>query len=117
MTDKDTLVRVVAQYDARIREGKKLITESNVELSRLKKLKKDAQIKLEALENKEKLRPRVSDHAVIRYLERKAGFTFDDVREKILTPDVIASIESGAITHSFDGMELKIRDKCVTTII
>lgn len=35
---------------------------------------------------------RVSDHAVVRYLQRKLGLNLDQVRAEILTPDLVEKI-------------------------
>lgn len=61
--------------------------------------------------------PRASDHAVIRYLERKHGFCFEDVRQQLLTDTVISAMEFGATSVKVDGMTLRLRDKCVVTVV
>ena len=61
--------------------------------------------------------PRVSDHAVIRYLERKHGFDFEGVRNGLLTDTVRAALEAGLEGVKIDGGTLKLRDKTVTTFI
>lgn len=61
--------------------------------------------------------PRVSDHAVIRYLERKHGFSFEEVRDGLLTQTVKQAMEVGASAVKVDGMTLKIRGNCVTTVV
>ena len=61
--------------------------------------------------------PRVSDHAVIRYLERHHGFCFEAVRSALLTPAVIAAIDAGAESVRRGGGVLKIKGRCVTTFV
>jgi uncharacterized protein YlxW (UPF0749 family) len=61
--------------------------------------------------------PRVSDHAVIRYLERKYGFSFDRVRAEILTPDRASAINAGATGISHEGVRFLVRDKTITTVV
>lgn len=61
--------------------------------------------------------PRVSDHAVLRFLERKHGFDFETVRKSLLTPAVIQAMSVGAEGVRIEGGTLKISDKCVTTFI
>jgi hypothetical protein len=61
--------------------------------------------------------PKVSDHAVIRYLERKMNFDFEDIRAKLLTPTVVSAMEIGVEGIKIDGGTLKIRDKTVVTFI
>jgi hypothetical protein len=59
----------------------------------------------------------VSDHALIRYLERKYGFNFEDYRAEILTPERVAMIKAGVKTISVDGVKLKIENNVVVTVI
>lgn len=61
--------------------------------------------------------PRVSDHAVIRYLERKYGFSFERVRAEILTPDRVSAINAGATGISHEGVRFLVRDKTITTVV
>lgn len=59
--------------------------------------------------------PSVSDHAVIRYLERKHGFSFDDVRSQMLTPTVVAAMRSGVPSiKALDGTLIVKGMKVVT---
>ena len=64
-----------------------------------------------------KEKPRVSDHAVIRYLEREYGFTFEDIREKLLTPFVLAAMDAGAEAVQLNGGTLKIKGRTVVTYV
>lgn len=59
--------------------------------------------------------PRVSDHAVIRYLERKYGFSFDDIREEIMTPTTIAAINAGANAVKVNSSKFVVKDKTIVT--
>ena len=59
--------------------------------------------------------PRVSDHAVIRFLERKHGFDFENVRKQLLSPAVIKAMEIGAQGVKIDGGRLVIKEKTVVT--
>lgn len=60
---------------------------------------------------------KVSDHAVVRFLERKYGFTFDSVREEMLSPTVKLAMEMGCNSVKVDGGNIKIKDKTITTYI
>ena len=77
----------------------------------------EANLVLQKIEKLESLNPRVSDHAVIRYMERKLGQDFDDIRKIILTDEVKDAINAGAKSIKFDGMKLRVKDKCITTVI
>jgi len=59
--------------------------------------------------------PQVSDHAVLRYLQRVKGLDVDAVREEILTPAVHAAIRAGATRVSVEGVEFVVSDGVVTT--
>lgn len=59
--------------------------------------------------------PRVSDHAVLRYLERASGMDFAAVRHKLLTPNVVAAMKAGARAVKVDGGRLIIKDDTVVT--
>jgi predicted nuclease with TOPRIM domain len=61
--------------------------------------------------------PRVSDHAVIRYLERKYGFVFDDVRSELLTPAVLEAMKVGCESVKTASGTLKLKGKTVVTFI
>ena len=59
--------------------------------------------------------PRVSDDAVIRFLERKYGFSFEAVRSELLTPTVVAAMNFGAESVKFHGGRLVIKGKTIVT--
>jgi hypothetical protein len=59
----------------------------------------------------------ISDHAVIRYLERRHGFDFEAVRDEILTPAVRGAVNAGASGVKVDGGTFKIQDRTITTHI
>ena len=88
---------------------------SNIDKTRARYAKEIAALKKDM--NRKKQPPRISDHAVIRFLERRHGFTFDHVREELLTPTVIQAMEMGAEGVRIEGGTLKITDKTVTTFI
>lgn len=97
------------------------------EIEELRDTVKAGQKKLSFLENEERELTKflntpaenigVSDHALLRYLERKYGFNFDNYRAEILTPDRISMIKNGANTISVDGVKLKIEKNTVVTVI
>jgi uncharacterized membrane protein len=62
--------------------------------------------------------PRVSDHAVVRYLERVEGKDINAVRAKIVTPRVAAALGVLPTCHVIQGgHRLVVRDGMVTTVI
>lgn len=72
---------------------------------------------IEEQKRQEKLVPTVSDHAVIRFLERKYGFDFEHIREEILTRSVKSMIEFGAESIKVDSGRFKVKDKKIVTFI
>lgn len=62
-------------------------------------------------------KPRVSDHAVVRYLERQFGFSFEDIREKLLTDVVRQAMDAGVESVKAHGGTLKIKGRTVTTFV
>lgn len=65
-----------------------------------------------------KAQPRMSDHAVIRVLERRYGFDFEKFRDQLLTPTVRLGIELGArAVKAPDGGKFTIRENCVTSYV
>lgn len=59
--------------------------------------------------------PSVSDHAVIRYLERKHGFCFEDIRSEMLTDTVVAAMRSGVESVKALGGTMVIKGMKVVT--
>ncbi len=82
------------------------IAEKQRELESLKKIKPLV-----------KLKPTVSDHALIRYMERVLGFDIEKLREEILTPDIEAAINFGAAKVKIKGIEFRISQKTITTVV
>jgi hypothetical protein len=61
--------------------------------------------------------PRVSDHAVIRYLERMHGFSFEAVRKELLTPAVVNAMRSGVGTVRTNRGTFRLKDCTIVTVI
>lgn len=88
---------------------------SNLDRQRDRLRNRLSQIRSEIAQLCEK--PRISDHAVIRYLERKYGFNFEHIRDEMLTPTVRSAMEAGAEGVKINGGTLKIKGRTVTTFI
>ncbi|GGB14969.1 hypothetical protein GCM10011380_00470 [Sphingomonas metalli] len=62
--------------------------------------------------------PAVTDHAIVRYLERVHGIDMDVIRAEILTPVVQLAEGFGCGTViGKNGCRVMIRDGVVTTIV
>lgn len=59
-------------------------------------------------------RVHVSDHAVLRYLERFAGIDTEALR-KMIQDKASAAAKAGAVSVTIDGTCFLIRDGCVVT--
>jgi hypothetical protein len=60
----------------------------------------------------------LSDHALIRYIERIEGYSLDEFREKIITDrarKAIGKFPSGLIT--MDGFKMRVKNRKIITII
>ncbi len=60
---------------------------------------------------------RVSDHALVRYLERVKGFDMAALRAEILTPGVVAAIEAGARTIKLGDVKFPVNDGVICTVL
>jgi hypothetical protein len=63
------------------------------------------------------LEPRLSDHALIRFMERALGFDVEAIKGRILTPERKAAIRAGATSISVDGVRLKVQDNVIVTVL
>lgn len=60
---------------------------------------------------------RVTDHAVIRYLERHYGFDFEKMRAQLDTPTVRLAAKMKARSVKFNGGRLIIENDTVITYL
>jgi len=58
----------------------------------------------------------ISDHAVMRYMERAMGFDMNDIRERMHSDSLKAAIDAGANKVTIDGLEFLVREGRVITI-
>lgn len=61
--------------------------------------------------------PSVSDHAVLRYMERIHGIDVEAVRKEILTPENVDYIRAGMSAIKAGGVKFHIKNHCVTTVV
>ena len=101
-----------------VKEEELLKLEVTVTHSRLKKLKQ----KLHDLKSEAKRIAAdidVSDHAVLRYLERVKGLDIEGIKDEILTPELIALVKAcgGSANYTIDGVKVVMKEFIVKTII
>ena len=112
MHRKDAQFRLT-QIDKEIEHAKERGSFWQKKFSALVKEKASIVEKLTAVSDKVE----VTDHALIRYLERKHGFVFDDYRAEILTDTVKQAIELGATSIKVGGIDMKVSNKKITTVV
>jgi len=59
----------------------------------------------------------ITDHALLRYVERVFGIDVDAVRRQILTDGVAKCIELGASTITVNGIQFRVKDRSIVTVI
>jgi hypothetical protein len=94
------------------------IAQEQKALSLMEKSIKEIRIALDKAKNPAE--PTVSEHAILRYLERVEGVDIDAIRAKILNPKILGFIEvvggAGTFPHE-DGFKIAMKKNIVTTII
>ncbi len=60
--------------------------------------------------------PTVTDHALLRYIERVHGIDMDTLRRHVLSSTVREAIRLGASTVRHDGLDYKIANNAVVTV-
>ena len=58
----------------------------------------------------------ITDHAVLRYLERVKGFDMNAVRREILTPGIVAALRGGATAVMIGGVRFQVSDGKIITV-
>lgn len=61
--------------------------------------------------------PRVSDHALLRYLERVYGLDLNSLRREILTDPVRTAIKAGASAVFIAGCKAPVENGTIKTIL
>lgn len=105
------------------RELEALIKTLEVEMTDLNRLRKQKAATIteahEAIANLNRVvpEPKVSDHALIRFIERAKGFNVEGIRIAMLTPAIVDAIRAGANAVYVDGLKFQVRDNVITTVI
>lgn len=61
--------------------------------------------------------PRISDHALLRYIQRIHKIDVDALRQSIMTPAIVAGIKAGASTISVAGASFKVANNVIVTVL
>ncbi|MFN3858396.1 MAG: hypothetical protein ACK4RV_11680 [Caulobacter sp.] len=62
-------------------------------------------------------RARVSDHAVVRFLERAQGFPIELIRQSILRDEVVGALALGATSVTVDGLTYRLAEDRVVNVL
>lgn len=78
---------------------------------------KDLNAKIESFEKKQE--PSVSEHAIVRYLERIKGYDIAEIEKEILSEEVLELVEKLGGTGGYPNGEFKVlmKNYTVTTVI
>jgi dTDP-4-amino-4,6-dideoxygalactose transaminase len=60
---------------------------------------------------------KVSDHALIRYIERVKGIDLEGYRAEMLSVERRAAINAGATAITIDGAKFVVKDRAIVTCI
>lgn len=112
----EVLGRIIAELENDVSQIKARISEAKAD--RHKELQKLLKLEVALKKKHDHFEIKVTDHAVIRYMERVLQFNVDSVRSSILTERNKKMIEFARdcrIKH--DGVELVVKNGAVTTVI
>lgn len=109
--------REVLQLQERIKNCKESIDEKEKILSRYHTRLADLLHNLNATNEQtgKVVTTRVSDHAVLRYLERHYKMDIGKIRSEIMTPVAEAAINAGAKSIKVNGISFVIKDNTIIT--
>ena len=99
----------ISSCEAEIKAAQMSLANNKVKLSRLTREKETR--------NPATTTIRVSDHAIVRYLERFKDVDIMSVRKEILTPEIVSAIRAGASTVHLNGAVFKVTNGVITTIM
>jgi hypothetical protein len=118
--EKGELVNNLCRINERIGLLELMIAHSKETLSKIKLERADLSYKLDeiVLAEREKYDGiEISDHGLIRYLERKHKLDLDVYRDEILTPENIKRIKDGAKIIDLGTVKLVIKNNTVVTVL
>lgn len=61
--------------------------------------------------------PYVSDHAILRYLERVKGVDIEAIRAELTSPIIVTAMEQGCNTVLRHDCRLKLKGDTVVTVL
>ena len=61
--------------------------------------------------------PRMSEHALLRYIERVYGVDVEVVRAEVMTPAIVAALKTGATAVTVKGVKMLAKDGTIVTVV
>lgn len=61
--------------------------------------------------------PRISEHALLRYIERVYGVDVDAARAQVMTPAIIAALKSGVSSVTVQGVKMICKEGVIVTVV
>ena len=96
----------------------KEIEEKQIEASKLKRELGKIKQQIENLKSKDNGKIIITEHALLRYIERVLGINLNELQQRILDESDMKTIRSlGNCTYPKDGFKLKIKDGKVLTVL
>ena len=61
--------------------------------------------------------PRISEHALLRFIERVYGVDVDAVRASIMTPGIVSALKSGVTGITVQGVKMVCKEGVIVTVV
>ena len=110
MARTDQIIKSIKVINREIEKAERAKLESENRLTNL-----HAKLESENAALMESQKPKVSEHAINRYLERKYGIDMKKIRKEIMTPSVIDAINAGATSIKVDGIKFPVKNGVIVT--
>ena len=104
-----------AKLEVELQEEKSVISAMQKACNEKRQKIKTLNAQIKAISEKE---PVLTEHAILRYLERKYSINLDEIRQEILTEDtksLINTLQSAKIPIG-DGLRAVVKNKTIITI-
>jgi predicted nucleic acid-binding Zn-ribbon protein len=103
-----------------LKEKKKELESAKIERTFWNKRVSDLEREVQKMENEIAFLQKeisISDHALVRYMERTLFLDTEDFKKKILSKEIQELINAGASRITVDGVTFVIRDKNIVTVV
>lgn len=64
-----------------------------------------------------KPKPTISEHALLRFIERVLGFDVESIRRRVMTEGVVSAMEKGATAVTIEGVRFIVRNNTIVTTV